>query len=58
MDNTKKKKTIKDVHKVGDIIFVKKEKNFWSIKTISKSKWRNCYFRSFYWRCFSFGRWF
>ncbi len=31
-----KKKKIKDVHKVGDLIFVKKEKNFWSIKQYPK----------------------
>ena len=30
------KKTIKDVHKVGDVIFVKKEKNFWTIKQYPK----------------------
>ena len=27
-----KKKSINDVHKIGDIIFVKKEKNFWKLK--------------------------
>jgi len=27
-----KNKSIKDIHKVGDIIFVKKEKNFWLLK--------------------------
>tara|TARA_A100001015_G_scaffold242824_1_gene277550 strand:- start:3913 stop:6276 length:2364 start_codon:yes stop_codon:yes gene_type:complete len=27
-----KNKSIKDIHKVGDIIFVKKEKNFWFLK--------------------------
>ena len=26
------KKSIKDVHKIGDIIFVKKEKNIWQLK--------------------------
>ena len=31
-----KKKTIQDVHKVGDVIFVKKEKNFWTIKQYPK----------------------
>ncbi len=31
-----KKKLIKDIHKVGDIIFVKKEKNFWSLKQYPK----------------------
>ena len=31
-----KKKSIKDVHKVGDIIFVKKEKNFWKLKQYPK----------------------
>jgi penicillin-binding protein 1A len=30
------KKNIQDIHKVGDIIFVKKEKNFWSIKQYPK----------------------
>ena len=33
---TTEKKTIKDVHKVGDIIFVKKLEKFLVIKTISK----------------------
>ena len=31
-----KSKTIKDVHKIGDIIFVKKEKNFWKLKQYPK----------------------
>ena len=31
-----KKKSIKDVHKVGDIIFVKKEKNIWYLKQYPK----------------------
>mgnify|MGYP000886483758 CR=1 FL=1 len=31
-----KNKTIKDIHKAGDIIFVKKEKDFWSIKQYPK----------------------
>ena len=31
-----KKKKIKEIHKVGDIIFVKKEKNFWFIKQYPK----------------------
>ena len=31
-----KKKTIQDIHKIGDIVFVKKEK-FLAFKTISKS---------------------
>ncbi len=31
-----KKKSIKDVHKIGDIIFVKKEKNFWILKQYPK----------------------
>ena len=31
-----KNKLIKDIHKVGDIIFVKKEKNFWSLKQYPK----------------------
>ena len=30
------KKSIKDVHKIGDIIFVKKEKNFWKLKQYPK----------------------
>ncbi len=30
------KKTIKDVHEIGDIIFVKKEKNFWILKQYPK----------------------
>ena len=43
-----KSKTIKDIHKIGDIIFVKKEKNFLEIKTISQGEWWNCCFRPFY----------
>ncbi len=31
-----KSKTIKDIHKIGDIIFVKKEKNFWKLKQYPK----------------------
>ena len=31
-----KNKLIKDVHKIGDIIFVKKEKNFWLLKQYPK----------------------
>ncbi len=31
-----KSKSIKDVHKTGDIIFVKKEKNFWKLKQYPK----------------------
>ena len=31
-----KKKLIKDIHKIGDIIFVKKEKNFWFLKQYPK----------------------
>ena len=31
-----KSKTIKDVHQIGDIIFVKKEKNFWKLKQYPK----------------------
>ena len=31
-----KKKTIEDVHKVGDIFFVKKKKNFWLLKQYPK----------------------
>ncbi len=31
-----KKKLIKDIHKVGDIIFVKKENNFWNLKQYPK----------------------
>ena len=31
-----KKKLIKEIHKIGDIIFVKKEKNFWFIKQYPK----------------------
>ena len=31
-----KNKLIKDVHKVGDIIFVKNEKNFWTLKQYPK----------------------
>ena len=31
-----KNKLAKDIHKVGDIIFVKKEKNFWSLKQYPK----------------------
>ncbi len=31
-----KKKSIKDIHKIGDIIFVKKEKNSWLIKQYPK----------------------
>ena len=31
-----KKKSIKDIHKIGDIIFVKKEKNLWSLKQYPK----------------------
>ena len=27
-----KKKSIKDVHKIGDIIFVKKNNNYWTLK--------------------------
>ena len=30
------KKTIQEIHKIGDIIFVKKEKNFWSLKQYPK----------------------
>ena len=31
-----KKKSIKDIHKIGDIIFVKKENNFWLLKQYPK----------------------
>ena len=31
-----KKKTIQDIHKIGDVIFVKKEKNIWSLKQYPK----------------------
>ena len=31
-----KKKLIRDIHKAGDIIFVKKEKNFWTLKQYPK----------------------
>ena len=31
-----KKKLIKDIHEVGDIIFVKKENNFWNLKQYPK----------------------
>ncbi len=31
-----KKKTIQDIHKVGDVVFVKKEKNFWLLKQYPK----------------------
>ena len=31
-----KKKSIKDVHKIGDIIFVKKNNNFWTLKQYPK----------------------
>jgi penicillin-binding protein 1A len=31
-----KKKTIQDIHKIGDIIFVKKEKNSWTLKQYPK----------------------
>ncbi len=31
-----KKKTIQDIHKIGDIVFVKKEKNFWHLKQYPK----------------------
>ena len=31
-----KKKLPKDIHKLGDIIFVKKENNFWSLKQYPK----------------------
>jgi len=30
------KKQIKDIHKIGDVIFVKREKNFWSVKQYPK----------------------
>ena len=33
---TPRKKTIQEIHKIGDIIFVKKEKNFWSLKQYPK----------------------
>ena len=31
-----KKKLLKDIHKIGDIIFVKKQNNFWSLKQYPK----------------------
>ena len=31
-----KKKSINDIHKIGDIIFIKKEKNFWKLKQYPK----------------------
>ena len=31
-----KKKLIKDIYKIGDLIFIKKEKNFWAIKQYPK----------------------
>ena len=30
------KKSVKDIHKIGDIIFVKKENNFWLLKQYPK----------------------
>ena len=57
MDYYQKKK-INDRHKLGDIIFVKKEKNYWSLKQYPKVNGGIIVIDPYHWRCKSFGWWF
>ena len=51
----KKINLLKTDTKLEMLIFVKKEKSL-DTQTVSKSKWRDCCFRSLYWRRKSFSR--